>query len=85
MIIVLDTNALVQIFGAKSPFMSLQKAIFDGRIGLAISTAILLEYEEVLTRYGGPNRWPKVWQALEMTGQIHDNLRRVEPAYHSGD
>lgn len=82
MIIVLDTNALVQIFGAKSPFLPLQQAIFDGRVALAFSTAILLEYEEVLTRYGGPNRWPQVWRALEMTGQIHDNLRRVEPAYH---
>lgn len=51
-------------------------------MALAFSTAILLEYEEVLTRYGGPNRWPQVWRALELTGQIHDNLRRVEPAYH---
>jgi predicted nucleic acid-binding protein len=81
-IIVLDTNALVQIFGARSPFLALQQAILDGRVALAFSTAILLEYEEVLTRYGGPGRWPRVWQALEMTGQLHDNLRRVEPTYH---
>ncbi len=82
MIVVLDTNALVQVFGAKSPFLPLQQAIFDGRVTLAFSTAILLEYEEVLTRYGGPNRWPRVWRTLEMTAQIHNNLRRVEPAYH---
>lgn len=44
-------------------------------MALAFSTAILLEYEEVLTRYGGPNRWSQVWRALELTGQIHDNLR----------
>jgi putative PIN family toxin of toxin-antitoxin system len=81
-IIVLDTNALVQVFGARSPFLPLQRAILDGRVALAFSTAILLEYEEVLTRYGGPNRWPQVWRAVELTGQIHDNLRRVEPAYH---
>lgn len=82
MIIVLDTNALVQVFGARSPFLPLQQAILDGRVALAFSTAMLLEYEEVLTRYGGLARWPRVWQALEMTGQLHDNLRRVEPAYH---
>ncbi len=82
MIIVLDTNALVQIFGARSPFLEIQQAILDGRVTLAFSTAILLEYEEVMTRYGGPSRWPRVWRALEMTGQLHDNLRRVEPTYH---
>ena len=30
MIIVLDTNALVQVFGARSPFLPLQQAILDG-------------------------------------------------------
>ena len=82
MIIALDTNALVQVFGARSPFLALQQAILDGGVTLAFSTAMLLEYEEVLTRYGGSARWLRVWQALEMTGQLHDNLRRVEPSYH---
>lgn len=82
MIIVLDTNALVQIFGARSPFLPLQQAILDGRVALAFSTAMLLEYEEVLTRYGGLERWPRIWRALQMTGQLHDNLRHVEPSYH---
>lgn len=81
MIIVLDTNALVQVFGARSPFLPLQLAILDGRLALAFSTSMLLEYEEVLTRYGGPARWPRVWQALEMTGQLHGDLRRIEPTY----
>jgi predicted nucleic acid-binding protein len=81
-IIALDTNALVQVFGARSPFLPLQQAILDGRVALAFSTAMLLEYEEVLTRYGGPARWLRVWKALDMTGQLHDNLRRVEPAYN---
>jgi predicted nucleic acid-binding protein len=81
-IIALDTNALVQVFGARSPFLALQQAILDGGVTLAFSTAMLLEYEEVLTRYGGSARWLRVWQALEMTGQLHDNLRRVEPSYH---
>ena len=82
MIIVLDTNALVQVFGARSPFLPLQETILDGRVALAFSTSIMLEYEEVLTRYGGPTRWPRVWKTLELTGQLYDNLRCVEPAYH---
>ena len=37
MILVLDTNALVQIFGARSPFRPLQQAILNGRVTLAFS------------------------------------------------
>lgn len=81
MTLVLDTNALVQIFGARSPFLEIQRAILEGRVTLAFSTAILLEYEEVLTRYGGPRRWPLVWRVLEVTGQLHGNLQRIEPAF----
>src|SRR5439155_8671693 len=68
--------------GARSPFLPLQQAILNERVALAFSTAILLEYEEVLTRYGGQGRWARVWQVLELTGQLHDNLCHVEPAYH---
>ena len=82
MIVVLDTNPPVQIFGARSPFARLQQAILDGRVTLAVSTPILLEYEEVMTRYGGPDRWPRVWRVLEMTDQLHDNLRRIAPTFH---
>ena len=77
----LDTNALVQVFGARSTFLPLQLAILNGQVALAVSTAMLLEYEEVLSRYGGPTRWPRMWQVLELTGQIHSNLHRIEPAY----
>ena len=34
-----------------------------------------------MTRYGGAARWPQVWRVLEVTGQLHDTLRRVEPTY----
>ena len=43
MILVLDTNALVQVFGARSPFLPLQQAILNGQVTLAFSTAMLLE------------------------------------------
>jgi uncharacterized protein len=79
--IVLDTNALVQIFGANSPFLPVQRAILDGKVILAYSTGILLEYEEVVTRYGGGERWERLWRVLELTGQMHGNLRQVEPTY----
>jgi uncharacterized protein len=82
--IVLDTNALVQVFGARSSFLPVQRTILDGKVILAYSTGIFLEYEEVVTRYGGRGRWDRLWHVLELTAQIHDNVRHVEPAYRWG-
>ena len=52
MIVCIDTNSLVQLFGKKSPFRAIAVALMDGRIEIAVSTAILLEYEE-----SKPKRW----------------------------
>ena len=50
MIVVLDTNALIQIFGQASSFAAIREALRNGRLELAVSTPILLEYEEVILR-----------------------------------
>ena len=50
MIVVLDSNALVQVFGQAPPFAPLREALRSGRVEWAISTPILLEYEEVVRR-----------------------------------
>ncbi len=48
--IVLDTNILIAIIGRKSPFRWLFDAILEGRVVLCLTTAILLEYRELLER-----------------------------------
>lgn len=48
--IVLDTNALLQILGAKSPYHFLFRSFLHEDFSLCISTEILLEYEEILGR-----------------------------------
>ena len=57
MTVVLDTNTLVQMFGRASPFAPLKRALLEGRLVLAISTPILVEYEEVVYRCTGRERW----------------------------
>ena len=52
--VVLDTNAQLQILGAHSPFHFLFRAFLGGAFSLCISTEILLEYEEILTRMASP-------------------------------
>lgn len=51
--IVLDSNILVAIIGQLSPYRWIFDSIVDGRIGLCVTTEILLEYREVLERKNG--------------------------------
>ena len=53
MTVVRDTNALLQVFGVASPFAAIREALRQGQLELAVSTPILLEYEEVTLRYAG--------------------------------
>ncbi len=60
MIVVVDTNVLVQLFGRLSQYRSLRDALRNGNLVLAVSTPILLEYEEVICRYADQARWKDV-------------------------
>lgn len=52
--IVLDTNVLLQSLRRESPFRPIFDAIRLGRVELVVSTAILLEYEEILSQKTSP-------------------------------
>jgi len=77
----LDTNVFLQIFGRRQPWYPILRALLDGRLTLAVSTAILLEYEEITIRLSGPQRWQEVVAFLELLTQLHGNIRFVEPQY----
>ena len=52
--IVLDTNCLLQILGARSPYHFLFGKFLDDEYTLCVSTEILFEYEEVLRQKASP-------------------------------
>ena len=81
MTVVLDTNAVVQMFGARSPLAPLKDAIVGGRLTVAISTGIWLEYEEVIVRYAGSRMWVRVARIFDLAHQLHGNVRHVEPSF----
>jgi len=58
--VVLDTNTVLQMFGARSPLARLNDALLSGHVTLAISTGIWLEYEEVVVRYADVGVWTRV-------------------------
>ena len=81
MIVVLDTNALIQVFGRASPYAAIRDALQRGLLHLAISTPILLEYEEVTIRYAGPQRWEDVWAFLTLISRLHGSIHHIGPSY----
>jgi uncharacterized protein len=81
MTVCLDTNVFLQIFGRRQPYHAILRALLDGRITLAVSTEIWLEYEEVITRLSGAARWREVLNFLETLIQLHGNIREVAPQF----
>ena len=60
----IDTNILVQLFGRSHPYGQITDALQSGRLELAVSNEILLEYEETLTRLSGQGRWQTIEKFL---------------------
>lgn len=81
MILVLDSNALIKIFGQSSPCAPILEALRRGRLELAVSTGILLEYEEVIVRYAGAERWQNVWAFMELIDRLHGSIHHFAPSY----
>jgi putative PIN family toxin of toxin-antitoxin system len=81
MTVCLDTGVFLQIFGRRQPHYPILRSLLDGRVTLAVSTEILLEYEEVITRLSGAGRWRDVAALLELLSQLHGNIRHVAPQF----
>lgn len=52
--VVLDTNSLLQILGARSKYAFLFDKFLQGEYTLCVSTEILFEYEEILKKKASP-------------------------------
>ncbi len=81
MTVCLDTGVFLQMFGRRQPFYRILRALLDGSIILAVSTEILLEYEEITVQLSGAERWRHVAAFLELLAQLHGNIRQIEPQY----
>ena len=82
MIVCLDTNIVVQALAEGHAFHPILDAWVEGQVTWAVSTQVLLEYEEVLTRLSGPTRWRKLARLMDLAELTSGNLLRVTPAFH---
>ena len=77
----IDTNALVQLFGRNQAGLPIREALLAGRIELAISNEILLEYQETITLLSGATRWQQVERFLTLLFYLNANVLFIEPHF----
>jgi putative PIN family toxin of toxin-antitoxin system len=81
MIIVLDTNVVLQALNQRHPTAVILHAWYSGRFVWALSTDILMEYQEVIVRQSGPARWQTLGRLLDLAVVHGHNTQRVSPAF----
>ena len=77
MTIVLDTNVLVQALDRGHPFGRILNRWVEGKFSWAVSTDVLMEYEEVITRMFGSDAWLRITRMMDLGEAVNDNLLRV--------
>ena len=77
----IDTNALLQLFGQNQDALPIRRALLGGRLELAVSTEILLEYQEVITRLSGSERWGELERFFTLLSLLHSNILFVDPQF----
>lgn len=82
MTVVIDTSALISIISVRHPHRGIRLAWMRGVLVWALSTEILLEYEEQLVPRIGRTRWDEFGALMETVRQLHGNVRHVEPSFH---
>lgn len=81
MIVCLDTNVLLQARARGHVYFPILDAWVAGKFTLAVSTGILLEYEEVIARTSGREHWHKFARLMDYVELTTKALLRVTPTY----
>ena len=68
--IVLDTNVLLTIISERSSIHDIFLAFLDEKYTLCVTTDILIEYEEIITRHMGQSTALNIMQVIENAPNI---------------
>ena len=74
MLVCVDTNVMLNSFARNSALTPLFVAITSGRNAIAVSTSILLEYEEISQQQGGPAFAEKVMRMIALVSTVHGTV-----------
>ena len=78
--IVLDTNCLLQSISRRGRYYRVWHDFVFGRYDLCVTTEILEEYEEILSRYTSPTVGQMVVEAIIRA----NNVRRIDARFRFG-
>lgn len=81
MTVCIDSNVVLGMFTAHHAHRPIVEAWLHKAFVWAVSTEILLEYEEIMLREGGAAKVAKMLQIMQMAAAVLGNLRFVSPTY----
>ena len=82
MIVVLDTNVVLTARVPKHRHSPIFTAFAAGRFGIALSTSIKLEWEEIISARANVGQWLVFARILEVASERHSNVLHIEPSFH---
>ena len=81
MLVVVDTNVMLSAFARQSPIARLFRALANGEIRLAVTAAIILEYEEIAGERGGPAFAARIMHWLSLVSAAYEAVAVFQPSY----
>jgi putative PIN family toxin of toxin-antitoxin system len=78
---VIDTNCLLPMLSLTHPCRVIREEWAKGRFIWAMSTEILLEYQEIAEPRIGSGRWKDFLRLLEIGSALFDNVKLVTPHF----
>lgn len=81
MLVVIDTHVLLRLFGRRGQHRELREALLNGRVSCAVSTDVLLEYEELVVAKAGREAWENIRRLLRLLSIRYGTVVEVEPTF----
>ncbi len=81
MTVCIDTNVVIGMLGRAAPFPRLRQGLMECRYVWALSTEILLEYEEVAVRELGRDAAAMLVRFIELMDQTRDVIQFISPDF----
>jgi uncharacterized protein len=79
--VVIDTNVMLTLFKKGHANRPIYEAWTAGKLEWAVSTEILLEYEETAARINGPGYASLILRTLTAVGAWRKNVHPISPTY----
>ena len=81
MTVCIDTNVVLGMLERNGPWLPIRQALIDCRLIWAVTTEILLEYEEVAAREMSITAAAQLLRFIDLLEQTRSNIRHVSPTF----